>query len=193
ASFGGVIKTVLLTVSPPAPPAAVTLSGLTLNPASAVGPASSTATVTLTSAAPAGGTVVTLSSSSPAVASVPAAGSVTVAAAPPPLPVTGGGGAAPPPAHHPRNRRWCDQNGAAQRDSDRSPAGGRHGGHHACRIRRLGQDPECRSDQHQRQRHVDRLRHFHGHADRDAHQQRRWQVHRQAVLAGEPDQHHHEE
>ncbi|PYN96566.1 MAG: hypothetical protein DMD91_21045 [Candidatus Rokuibacteriota bacterium] len=66
------------TPTTPTPPG--TLSGLTLSPTSVVGPASSTATVTLTSAAPAGGIVVTLSSSNSAVASVPALGSVTVAA-----------------------------------------------------------------------------------------------------------------
>jgi len=66
------------TPTTPTPPG--TLSGLTLSPTSVVGPASSTGTVTLTSAAPAGGIVVTLSSSNSAVASVPALGSVTVAA-----------------------------------------------------------------------------------------------------------------
>src|SRR5262249_58035505 len=61
-----------------APPG--TLSTLTLKPTSVVGPASSTGTVTLTSAAPTGGIVVALSSSNSAVASIPALGSVTVAA-----------------------------------------------------------------------------------------------------------------
>ena len=55
----------------------VTLSALTLSPSSVVGGSSSTGTVTLTAAAPAGGAVVTLSDNS-AAASVPA--SVTVSA-----------------------------------------------------------------------------------------------------------------
>jgi hypothetical protein len=62
----------------PAPAGAVTLSSLTLNPASVTGGASSTGAATLSAAAPAGGQVVTLSSSNPAVAAVPS--SVTVAA-----------------------------------------------------------------------------------------------------------------
>ena len=66
--------------SPTTAPPPGTLSTLTLNPTSVVGPASSTGTVTLTSAAPAGGIVVTLSSSNAAVASVPAVGNVTVPA-----------------------------------------------------------------------------------------------------------------
>src|SRR5262249_19111821 len=66
----------VLTVNPVA--AAPTLSTLTVAPASVVGGAGSTGTVTLTSAAPASGAVVTLSSSNTTVAGVPA--SVTVAA-----------------------------------------------------------------------------------------------------------------
>lgn len=58
--------------------AAVTLSSITLNPATVVGGASSTGTATLTAAAPAGGQIVSLSSSNTSVATVPA--SVTVAA-----------------------------------------------------------------------------------------------------------------
>jgi hypothetical protein len=54
------------------------LSTLTVNPTSVVGGTSSTGTVTLTAAAPAGGAVVTLSSSNASVAQVPA--SVTVVA-----------------------------------------------------------------------------------------------------------------
>ena len=56
----------------------VTVSSVSLNPATVTGGASSTGTVTLSSAAPAGGVVVTLTSSNTAVATVPA--SVTVAA-----------------------------------------------------------------------------------------------------------------
>jgi hypothetical protein len=55
----------------------VTLSTLSLNPATVIGGNSSQGTVTLTGAAPSGGAVVTLSSSNAAVAGVPA--SVTIA------------------------------------------------------------------------------------------------------------------
>ena len=64
--------------TPQAATAAASLSSVSVNPASVVGPTSSTATATLTAAAPTGGAMVTLSSSNPAAASVPA--SVTVAA-----------------------------------------------------------------------------------------------------------------
>jgi hypothetical protein len=60
------------------PPPAASLSSLTVNPSSVVGGNASTGTVTLSSAAPAGGALVSLSSSDAGVASVPA--SVTVAA-----------------------------------------------------------------------------------------------------------------
>jgi hypothetical protein len=63
--------------TPQGAPAPASLSSVTVNPSSVVGPASATGTVTLTSAAPAGGALVTLSSSN-AAAAVPA--SVTVAA-----------------------------------------------------------------------------------------------------------------
>src|SRR5262249_19442290 len=56
-----------------------TLSAVSLSPASVVGGTSSTGTVTLSAAAPAGGALVSLSSNSGA-ASVPAAASVTVPA-----------------------------------------------------------------------------------------------------------------
>ena len=64
--------------TPQAATAAASLSSVSVNPASVVGPTSSTGTATLTAAAPTGGAMVTLSSSNPAAASVPA--SVTVAA-----------------------------------------------------------------------------------------------------------------
>ena len=64
--------------TPQAATAAASLSAVSVNPTSVVGPTAATGTATLTAAAPAGGAVVTLSSSNPAVASVPA--SVTVAA-----------------------------------------------------------------------------------------------------------------
>jgi hypothetical protein len=65
-------------LSSPVAPASVALSSLTLNPTSVVGGNSSTATVTLSGAAPSGGAVVALSSSNTAAARVPS--SVTVAA-----------------------------------------------------------------------------------------------------------------
>ena len=72
-TYAGISKTVGLVVNP-------LLGSLTLNPSVLIGGAnsSSTGTVTLTSAAPAGGAVVTLTSSNPSAATVP--GSVTVAA-----------------------------------------------------------------------------------------------------------------
>jgi hypothetical protein len=62
--------------SAPAPPPSPTLSSLTLNPTSVTGGNSSTGTVTLSGAAPAGGAIVTLSSSNTTAANVPT--SVTV-------------------------------------------------------------------------------------------------------------------
>ncbi len=64
--------------SAPAPPPSPTLSSLTLNPTSVTGGNSSTGTVTLSGAVPAGGAIVTLSSNNTAAARVPS--SVTVAA-----------------------------------------------------------------------------------------------------------------
>jgi hypothetical protein len=86
ATFNGVTRSATLTVNPsgaapppppPPPPAPVTLSALSLNPASVVGGNSSAGTVTLSAAAPAGGAAVSLSDNSTA-ASTPA--SVTVPA-----------------------------------------------------------------------------------------------------------------
>src|SRR5207244_4686374 len=62
-SFGGLTKTALLTVSPPAPPPPVTLSAVTLSPASVASGASSLGTVTLAAPAPTGGVTVGLSRS----------------------------------------------------------------------------------------------------------------------------------
>ncbi|HKB11063.1 MAG TPA: hypothetical protein VKD69_10425, partial [Vicinamibacterales bacterium] len=70
-SGGGVTQSAQLTVNPDAMPAAATLAGLTVSPASVVGGSSSQGTVTLSGAAPAGGMSVSLSSSS-AAAAVPA-------------------------------------------------------------------------------------------------------------------------
>jgi hypothetical protein len=69
ASYNGVTKTTTLTVNP-APAAA--LSSLALNPSAVLGGSPSTGTVTLTSAAPAGGATVALTSSNTALAKVPA-------------------------------------------------------------------------------------------------------------------------
>ncbi|HEV8638181.1 MAG TPA: hypothetical protein VG370_28545, partial [Chloroflexota bacterium] len=80
-SGGGVTQSATLTVTPdaaPPPPPSPTLSSFTVNPTSVTGGNPSTGTVTLPSAAPAGGTVVNLSSNQPGAASVPA--SVAVAA-----------------------------------------------------------------------------------------------------------------
>jgi hypothetical protein len=69
----GTTQTVILTVNPP-----ITLSSLTLSPATVLGGANSTGTVTLSGAAPASGATVSLSSSNTAAAQVP--GSVLVSA-----------------------------------------------------------------------------------------------------------------
>jgi hypothetical protein len=71
------VRRVRIVSGPAPPPSAVTLSTLSLNPATVIGGNSSQGTVTLTGAAPSGGAVVTLSSSNAAVAGVPA--SVTIA------------------------------------------------------------------------------------------------------------------
>ena len=73
--YGGTTRTAALTVTP-VPPAA-SLQSVTMNPTSVTGGASSQGTVTLSSAAPAGGAVIALSSGNAAV-SVPA--NITVAA-----------------------------------------------------------------------------------------------------------------
>ncbi len=75
-TFGGVTRTAVLTVNPVPPP--VSLSAITLNPATVTGGASATGTATLTSAAPSAGLLVSLASSNSGVATVPA--SVTVGA-----------------------------------------------------------------------------------------------------------------
>ena len=67
ASYGGVTKSVTLTVNPPAPAA---LSALTLNPTTVRGGVASIGTVTLTAPAPALGLNVNLSSSNPSKAAV---------------------------------------------------------------------------------------------------------------------------
>jgi hypothetical protein len=62
ATYAGVSKPALLTILPPA----VTLSGVSVNPTSVTGGSSSTGTVTLSGAAPAGGIVVALADNSAA-------------------------------------------------------------------------------------------------------------------------------
>jgi hypothetical protein len=74
ASYGGVTKSVTLTVAP-AP--AVALTSLTCSPASTVGGGSTTCTVRLTGPAPAAGAPVSLSSNAPAVVPVPAGSTIT--------------------------------------------------------------------------------------------------------------------
>jgi hypothetical protein len=78
ASGGGVTKTATLTVNPF--PTGPSISSLTLGPAGVTGGASSTGTVTLAAAAPAGGASVALSSTDTAVATVPAAVAVPAGA-----------------------------------------------------------------------------------------------------------------
>jgi FG-GAP-like repeat len=73
-AFGGAARSATLTVTPP--PAPASLSTVAVNPASVTGGASSQGTVTLTSAAPAGGFAVSLSSNNTAAATVPASVSV---------------------------------------------------------------------------------------------------------------------
>jgi hypothetical protein len=70
-SGGGGTQSAVLTVNPAASPAPG-ISSLALTPSSVTGGSGSHGTVTLASAAPAGGTAVTLSSANPAVAGVPA-------------------------------------------------------------------------------------------------------------------------
>jgi hypothetical protein len=70
ATYNGVTRTATLTVTAPAPSA--TLDTVTLSPTSVQGGSSSSAEVTLTAPAPAGGAVVSFSSSNTAVATVPA-------------------------------------------------------------------------------------------------------------------------
>ena len=70
---GGVTRSVNLTVTPAGAPApAPALSSFAVNPTSVAGGTSASGTVTLASAAPAGGTVVVLGSNQPGAASVPA-------------------------------------------------------------------------------------------------------------------------
>src|SRR5262249_48814284 len=87
---GGATQSAQLTVTPDAMPAAATLAGLTVSPASVVGGSSSQGTVTLSGAAPAGGMSVSLSSRSAAAAG-PAGGHVSRGA--PPRQVGGPSGA----------------------------------------------------------------------------------------------------
>ena len=77
AANSGVTQTASLTVTPQ-PPSGPTLTSLTLNPSTLVGPTPSIGTVTLSGPAPNGGVLVSLSSSKPGVAAVPP--SVTIPA-----------------------------------------------------------------------------------------------------------------
>ena len=78
ATAAGVTKTAMLTLNPVGGGGGATLNSLTLNPTSIRGGRSTTGTVTLSAAAPAGGVVITLSSSNTGLATVPA--SVTIPA-----------------------------------------------------------------------------------------------------------------
>src|SRR6185503_13345457 len=73
--------------APPPPPAA-TLAGFQVNPTAVTGGTSSTGTVTLSNAAPAGGTAVSLSSNQPGAASVPSSVSVAAGATSATFPIT---------------------------------------------------------------------------------------------------------
>jgi uncharacterized repeat protein (TIGR03803 family) len=76
-AFGlGVLFRIDLAAPAPTPTPAPVLTGLTFQPASVAGGQTSTATVTLSGAAPSGGVVITLSSSDPSAVTVPS--SVTV-------------------------------------------------------------------------------------------------------------------
>ena len=80
AAYGGATRSASLTVTP-APPPPPTLSSLSFNPTSVVGGVqSSTGTVTLSGAAPAGGVQVALSSSNTTAARVPSSVTVTAGA-----------------------------------------------------------------------------------------------------------------
>src|SRR5207248_1390878 len=71
ATYSGVVETATLSLHDALP----ILLGVSVNPTAVTGNAGSTGTVTLTSAAPAGGAVVTLRSSNGAAATVPVSGS----------------------------------------------------------------------------------------------------------------------
>ncbi len=77
ATYNGVPKTATLTVNPAGPAA---LAGVTMNPATVVYGANSTGTVTLTSAAPAGGAVIALTATNTIGFTVPASVTVPVGA-----------------------------------------------------------------------------------------------------------------
>jgi hypothetical protein len=78
-TYNATNRSATLTVTPP-PPAA-SLQSVAVNPASVTGGTGSQGTVSLTSAAPAGGAAVSLTSSNPAVASVPAGVNIAAGAA----------------------------------------------------------------------------------------------------------------
>jgi Putative Ig domain len=79
ATYNGTTRTATMTVTPPPPQPVATLDSIVLSPSTVqTGTTQSSATLTLTAAAPAGGAVVTLSSSNPAIATVPATVTVPV-------------------------------------------------------------------------------------------------------------------
>jgi Beta-propeller repeat len=77
ATFNGVTRSAVLTVTGGSAPAGPTLQSVTISPSSVAGGSNTSGFVSLSGGAPAAGATVTLSSSNPAVASVPA--NVTVA------------------------------------------------------------------------------------------------------------------
>jgi len=77
ATYSGVVKTATLTVNPAGPAA---LAGVAMNPATVIYGANSTGTVTLTSAAPAGGAVIVLTATNTIGFTVPASVTVPVGA-----------------------------------------------------------------------------------------------------------------
>ena len=78
ATYNGVARTATLTVNPAGGPA--TLAGVAMNPATVIYGANSTGTVTLTSAAPAGGAVIVLTATNTSGFTVPASVTVPVGA-----------------------------------------------------------------------------------------------------------------
>jgi hypothetical protein len=77
ATYNGVAKTATLTVNPAGPAA---LAGVAMNPATVIYETNSTGTVTLTSAAPAGGAVIALTATNTSGFTVPASVTVPVGA-----------------------------------------------------------------------------------------------------------------
>ena len=123
ATYSGVVKTATLTVNP----AAAALLGVSVNPTAVTGNAGSTGTVTLASAAPAGGAVVTLRSSNGDAATVPGTVTVAAGATTKTFPVTTMGGDGPDGRDH---------HGHIQRRGQDRDADGESGGGSSARRKR---------------------------------------------------------